>query len=228
MFLMPPEVTVVPKRKLPVAKLAIVGVLLLGVAVLVLRGVDLRSLSDQGMALIREAGPWVFFTAMAFLPAIGAPLLAFTITAGEAFRAELGLGTVIALALTAIAINLAFGYWLARQALRPLLVRLLERYGYAVPRVTPENAVSVTLLVRLTPGPPYALQAWILGCAEVPFRIFMLVSWLAVLPWAVGPIVLGEGLFKGNFKAVGIGLGLIVAAAVGVNLLRKKYARRES
>lgn len=224
---MPPEVPA-SKRKLPVVKLALAGLVLGAIAVLVLRGLDLRGLVADGMAVIRDAGPWAFFSAMTILPAFGVPMLAFTIPAGEAFRAELGLGTVIALALTCIALNLAFGYWLARHALRPLLGRLLERYGYTVPRVTPENALSVALVVRLTPGPPYALQAWILGCAEVPFRMYMVVSWFAVLPYAVAGIVLGEGLFKGNFKMAAAGLGLLVVAGIGVNWLRKKYTRRES
>lgn len=224
---MSPEVPA-SKRKLPVVKLAIVGVVLAIAGILVLRGLDLRGLADSGMAMIRDAGPWAFFSAMTILPAVGVPMLAFTVPAGEAFRAQLGLGTVIALALGCIALNLAFSYWVSRYALRPLLARLLDRYGHAVPRVTPENALSITLLVRLTPGPPYAMQAWILGCAEVPFRLYMIISWLAVLPYAVAGIILGQGLFQGNFKVALTGLGVLVAAGVGVNLLRKKYARRES
>lgn len=216
------------KRKLPIVKLAIVALVLGGVGVLVLRGMDVRAVIDSAMALVRESGPWAFFTAMTLLPAFGVPMLAFTVPAGEAFRAQLGIGVVIALSLTAIAVNLAFGYWLARHALRPLLSRLLERYGCTVPRVTRENALSVALLVRLTPGPPYALQAWILGCAEVPFRLYMIVSWLAVLPYALAGIILGEGLFKGNFTVAGAGFGLLVAVGIGLNWLRKKFARRES
>jgi uncharacterized membrane protein YdjX (TVP38/TMEM64 family) len=224
---MPPEVPA-SKRKLPVVKLALLGLVLAVAGLLVLRGLDIRGLADSGMAVIRDAGPWAFFSAMTIVPAFGVPMLAFTVPAGEAFRAQLGLGPVIALALTCIALNLAFGYWVSRYALRPLLGRLIERYGYTVPRVTPENALNVTLLVRLTPGPPYAMQAWLLGCAEVPFRLYMIVSWLAVLPYALAGIILGEGLFKGNFKLAAAGLGLLVAVGVGVNWLRRKYTRRET
>jgi uncharacterized membrane protein YdjX (TVP38/TMEM64 family) len=223
-------VTPVPKRKLPVAKLVIVFVVLAVVGVAILRGVGLtrfKELLEQLIAVIRDMGPWVFFTAMAILPAFGLPMLAFTIPAGEAFRAQLGLGGVIALALTCIAINLAFTYWIARYALRPVLMRLLTRYGYSVPRITPDNALSVLLLVRLTPGPPYAFQGWLLGCGEAPFRLYMIVSWLAVLPYAIAGIILGEGIFKGNFKAVVGGIGLIVVAAIAVQWVRKKYSRRE-
>jgi uncharacterized membrane protein YdjX (TVP38/TMEM64 family) len=218
-----------PQRKLPLVKLSIVGVVLLVGAVLVLRGVDVRAMAEQGMDMIRAAGPAAFFIAMATLPAFGMPMIAFTVPAGEAFAKQLGMPTVIALAMLAIGINLAFGYWVARYALRPALLGVLKRYGYSVPRVTPENALSVTLLVRLTPGPPYALQGWILGCAEVPFRMYMIVAWLGIMPYAIAGIVLGKGMFEGNFKAVLGGLMLLVAAGVGVHWFRKKYlGKRES
>lgn len=216
------------RRKLPVFKLAVAAVVLVAIAVLMLRGVDFRMLIARGMGAIRDAGPWAFFAAMTILPAFGVPMMAFTIPAGEAFGERLGLGVVIGISLVAIAINLALGYWVARYAFRPLLSRLLTRYGYGVPRVTAENALNVTLLVRLTPGPPYALQACILGVAEAPFRMYMIVSWLAVLPWALGAIILGQGLFKGNFKIALLGLGVLIAAAVAVQWVRKKYFRREN
>jgi uncharacterized membrane protein YdjX (TVP38/TMEM64 family) len=137
------------------------------------------------------------------------------------------MGGVLAATLVAIAVNIALTYWLARRAVRPMLERLLKRYGYSVPRVTSDNALSVALLVRLTPGPPFFLQSYILGLAEVPFRLYMLVSWLCVLPWAVGAVVLGRGIFDGNFKVVAMGLGVIVATVAAVQLIRRKLAKRE-
>ncbi|MBC7369370.1 MAG: VTT domain-containing protein [Undibacterium sp.] len=214
------------KKKLPWLKLAVLAVVLLGGAALLLRGAHPRELVDQGMALIRAAGPGVFFAAMLILPALGAPMLGFTIPAGEAFAPQLTLGGVIAVALVVIALNLALTYWLARYALRPLLTKLVTRYGYNVPRVTPANALVVTLLVRLTPGPPLFVQGYLLGLAEVPFKLYMIVSWLCVLPWSVGAIIMGRGILNGNFKVAATGSGVLVVAAVVVQLVRKKYATR--
>lgn len=216
------------KRKLPVVQLAILAVAALVVAVLVLRGIDLRGWIERGISLIRDFGAGIFFLAMAILPAVGVPLLAFTIPAGEAFEPQLGLWGVIGASLVAIAINLALGYWISRYALRPLLAGLIKRYGYSVPRLTPENALTVTLLVRLTPGPPYAAQACLLGLAEVPFRLYMVVSWLCVLPWAIGGIVLGKGLFSGKFGLAATGLGVLVAAVIAVQWIRRRYAARKT
>lgn len=220
-----------PGKKLPLLKLALAGgvlAIVLGVAVYVIGWAQIKAWIDALMALIRAAGPALFFSAMVVLPAFGVPMIAFTVPAGEAFGGQLGMPAVIALALGAIALNLAFGYWIARYALRPVLLGLLRRYGYSIPSVTPENALMVTLLVRLTPGPPYAMQAWILGCAEVPFKMYMIVAWLAVLPYAVAGIVLGKGLFAGNVGAVLSGLALLVAAGVAVHWIRRKVSRRET
>jgi len=215
------------KRKLPVLPLAALLLVLAVAAVLVFRGVDVRGLLDRGIALIRNLGPGGFFVAMTVLPAFGMPMLAFTMTAGEAFGPQLGLGGVIAISLVAVAVNLALGYWVARYALRPLLVRLITYYGYKVPTITRENAVTVTLLVRLTPGPPYALQACLLGLAEVPFRIYLLISWLAMVPISIGAIVLGKGILGGKFGMAATGLGVLVAAAVAIQLIRRNLARRK-
>jgi uncharacterized membrane protein YdjX (TVP38/TMEM64 family) len=214
------------KRKLPIVPLALAAAAGAVGAFLLLRGVNYKAAEEQGIAIIRSVGPWVFFAACAVLPAFAAPLSIFTITAGEVFAPLMTLGGVIAATMLAIAVNLALTYWLARYALRPLLSRIAERYGYKIPRVTKENALSVAIAIRLTPGPPFFMQGYLLGLAEVPFRIFMVVSWICILPWAVGAIVLGKGIFNGNFKLALWGMGLIVVAAVVVQAVRKRYAAR--
>jgi uncharacterized membrane protein YdjX (TVP38/TMEM64 family) len=215
------------KRKLPLVKLAIAAVLLGVAALFLLRGVDWRGPIERGMAEIRERGPWVYFAAMTVLPAFGAPLAAFTIPAGEAFAGQMGMVGVVAATLFAIALNLALAYWLARYAMRPVLTRLVECFGYAVPRVTPKNALNVLLVVRLTPGVPYPVQCFVLGIAEMPFRLYMIGSWLAILPWALGAVILGKGLFNGNYGVAAIGVGVLVLTITAVQIVRRRYFRHE-
>ena len=52
-------------------------------------------------------------------------------------------------------------------------------------------------------------------------------SWLCVLPWAVGAVVLGQGVLNGNFKRASLGLAVLVAAVIAVQVLRRKYLKRE-
>lgn len=220
-----------PKKKLPIVKLGIASVALLIGAVLLLRGVGLAQMLewfDAFVALIRDMGPWVFFTAMALLPAAGAPLSAFNLVAGEAFAPRLTMPGVILIVSIVIAINLTLTYWLARYALRPLLTKLVARYGYTVPRITAENALMVTLLVRLTPGPPFFFQSYLLGLAEVPFRLYLLVSWLAVLPLSLAVVMLGPAAREGSLGKIVAVLGLMVLVVVAVQILRRRVAKRET
>jgi uncharacterized membrane protein YdjX (TVP38/TMEM64 family) len=222
---MPPEESR-PKRKLPILGLTLAGLVALVAAYLLLKGVDLVALGGRAMGILRTLGPWAFFAAAAVLPACGAPLTAFTVLAGEVFAPLMTLMGVIAAMILALVANLALTYWLARFALRPVLAKLAERYGYKVPRVTKANALSVTLVFRLTPGIPFFLQSYILGLAEIPFGLYMLVSSLCISPMAVGTIVLGKGIFNGNFRMVGIGTFVLLVATLLVHWLRKRYAPR--
>ena len=214
------------KRKLPIVPLVIVAVAGAATAIFILRGMDYRAAEENGLRIIRSVGPWAFFAGCAILPAFAVPLSIFTITAGEVFAPTMTLGGVIAACLFAIAVNLALTYWLARYALRPLLSRIAGHYGYKIPRVTSANARSVALTIRLTPGPPFFMQNYLLGLAEVPFLTYLVVSWVCTLPWAIGAIVIGKGIFNGNFSLALYGMGLIVVATVIVQAIRKRNATR--
>lgn len=213
-------------RKVPVLKLLIVAVALGVGAVLVLRGFDLRGAIDATMAFIRNCGAAVFFTAMAVLPAVGMPMALFALAAGEAFASQISMPGVIVATMVSLAVSIALGYWLARYALRPLLLKLLARFGYSIPTVDRSNALSLVLFFRLTPGTPFCVQNFILGIAGVPFKLYFIASWLAALPYIIATVVLGKGILEGNFRKVGVGIGAVVAAVILVQWLRRRYVRR--
>jgi uncharacterized membrane protein YdjX (TVP38/TMEM64 family) len=217
-----------PRRKLPLVPLGAALVLCAALAFLLLRGLHFHELADRAVAMVRSAGPWAFFSSAAVLPAVGAPLTAFTIVAGELFAPTMTMPGVIAAMFAAIAVNLALTYWLARIALRPLLSRLLGRYGYSVPRVTKSNALTVILALRLTPGTPFAVQSYILGLAEAPFGTYFLASWLCQIPWHAGCIIMGKGILNGNFKSALAGFGILVVATVLIGQLRKWQVQRSA
>src|SRR5690606_17746202 len=143
--------------------------LLLGVVALLAVGYDMKSLIQQGLQLLREGGPVPFFLAMALLPAAGAPLSFFCLTAGSVFGTQLGMFVVMLLSLTAITVNIALSFLLANRALRPPLQFLLTRLGYQLPQVQSGNATDLIVLLRVTPGVPFVVQNYLLGLAGVPF-----------------------------------------------------------
>ncbi len=209
-------------------KLAIMGVALLGVVVLLLQGVDLKALFARGIDFIRSLGPATFFTAMAVLPAFGCPLTAFTLSAGPVFGAQLGMPLVVVLSLVSIAVNLAFAYWLSRYALRPLAERLLKWLGYTLPQVAKEDQLGLIVLVRVTPGPPYPLQNFVLGLTAMPFGLYMALSWVFVSAYSLAFIFFGDALMHGRGKMAFLAVSLFIAFSVGVKFLRRHYQRRQA
>jgi uncharacterized membrane protein YdjX (TVP38/TMEM64 family) len=178
-----------------------------------------RTAVDEALAWVRAAGPFAFFGAMALVPA---PLAWFTLPAGEAFAPMLGLPGVVAAALAAVAVQIAWCYAAARHVFRPKLRDWLERRGHRVPEVSRENAWAVVLLVRLVPGPPLPLQCALLGLARVPFGIYFVASWLITVPWVVGGVVLGRGALGGRVGLIVAGAGVLGAAAAAAWLARRR------
>ena len=85
------------------------------------------------------------------------------------FGERLGMGEGVgASSLAAVTVNLLLTYWLARRALRPWLARLLPRLGYALPQVAAADMTDLIVILRVTPGPPFFVQNYLLGLADRP------------------------------------------------------------
>jgi len=226
-FVLMPEASPASKKGLLI-KIGVLGLAVLVVGVLLLRGVNLKALLVQVMAIIGDAGPWVFFTGVALLPACGFPLMAFTLTAGPAFGAQLGLGGVLAAYGAAVGINLTLTYWLASYALRPWVERLVARAGYKIPHIEEKEHLEVTLLLRITPGPPFFLQSYLLGLGRVAFLPYLWVSWMVAMAYAVGAIFFGKAIVEGRAGLTVMGVSLLIAAMLIIHLLRRHYGKRRA
>jgi uncharacterized membrane protein YdjX (TVP38/TMEM64 family) len=179
-----------------------------------LRQVEVTDLTDR----IRALGPWVFFGALAVLPAFGFPVTPFYLVAGKSF----GLPLALFGSFTAVAINLALSYGLARSVLHPAVVWLVERTGRTVPQVRPEDRWMLGLLMRVTPGPPFFVQSYALALGGLPFGVYMAVS--VAVSWLLGGavVVFGETLLSGNAGKLVIGICAVIAAVVIVRLVRRR------
>lgn len=215
------------KRRKLLLKLGVVAILAAIVVALLLRGVDVRALIASLLAATREMGPWAFFGGMALLPAVGFPVMAFALTAGPAFGPQLGLPGVLLASAGAVIVNILLTYWLARYAIRPVLMRWLARLGYSIPVVEKEDQTELTILVRITPGPPFFVQSYLLGLAQIPFRTYLLPSFIFPMVNISGVIIFGDALAQGKLKWAVLGLSLVVAAALVVHVLRRHYAKRK-
>lgn len=213
-----------PNRAL-LLKVAIIAVVLLVGAVLLALGLDLKGLVAQGLDLIRSAGPVAFFVAMILLPAVGAPISAFLITAGPVFGPQFGLGWVIAFCLLALTANMALTYFLASRAMRPLVEKLLTKLGYRLPQADANDATDLIILLRVI-GLPFPVQNYLLGLAGLPFGKYMIVSCLVSWPMNVAMIFFGDALLHGKGKLALLGFCLLLALMAVTQLLRKHHGKK--
>ncbi len=201
-------------------------VALVVILVLVEHKAGLIQAVDTVVLDLREAGPGAFFVAMALLPAVGFPLMAFTLAAGPVFGPTLGAGWVIAWSLTAVVFNLLLTYWLANRALRPLVHRLLAYFESRLPESPAGGAWQLTLIVRLTPGPPFWVQSYLLGLIRVPLVPYLVVSTSVIAGYIIALVFGGEAIAKGSGRLAFAAVGILVVSVVTLQLLRKRTARR--
>ncbi|MBM3842556.1 MAG: VTT domain-containing protein [Verrucomicrobia bacterium] len=229
-----PEPAPVPSpirpRWLPALVVAVVlGGVLVAVGLYFLGGARLVSEARQAwataFAALGAAGPVAFFGAMAVLPLFGFPISPFSLAAGPLFGASLGTPLVLVCGIAAIATNLTLAYWLARRALRPLLARLVARLGYRLPAAAGEDATGLIILVRVTPGPPFFVQNYLLGLADVPFGRYL--GWSALVQGAFGTAVMlfGDALAQGSGRIAFLALGLLAGLVVATRLVRRHLSR---
>lgn len=219
-------------RKLPFAALAIAGVVGLLAFGVVIKLVGWQTALQEGRRIwdlvfttLAGAGPGVFFAAMALLPSAGVPMSPFALSAGPLFGAKLGTPVILVLGIVAITFNLVLTYWLARRWLRPLLTRLVARLGYKLPEVESGDATDLIILLRVTPGPPFFVQNYLLGLAEVPFGRYLVISCAVQWSFNVAFILFGDAISQGRGKMAVMAIGLLVALVVGTHLVRRHLGR---
>jgi uncharacterized membrane protein YdjX (TVP38/TMEM64 family) len=203
-------------------------VLALGGLAVLLLGPGVTDAINAVIAGLRVTGPVVFFVAMAFLPALGFPLLAFTLAAGPVFSPVLGTGGVIACSLAAVLANLLLTYWLSHRALRPLVSRLLARLDFHLPESAAGDAWQLTLIVRLMPGPPFWVQSYLLGLLRVPLVPYLMVSMLVLTGYIVALITGAEALASGNGRLAFAAVGVLAITVAGLQLWRHRTARHQA
>lgn len=214
-----------PWTKKQLGLVTIASVLVAALAIMVFK-TGLIEVLDAVILRLREAGPLVFFVAMALLPAVGFPLMAFTLAAGPVFGPVLGAGWVIVWSLTAVIVNLLLTYWLASRALRPLVSRLLAYFEFRLPEFPAGSAWQLTLIVRLTPGLPFWVQSYLLGMIRVPLAPYLALSTLVVTGYVIALVFGGEAIASGNGRLAFVAVGVLVASIAILQVLRQRTLRR--
>jgi len=185
---------------------------------------------------VQGIGPWgaVLFAAI-YVPAAVLFVPGSLLTLGAGFVFGLAKGTVIvsigstagAAAAFLVARSLAHDWVTRRVARRPMLA--------AIGRAVETEGFKIVLLTRLSPVFPFNLLNYAYGLTSVPFRTYVLASWIGMLPGTIMYVYLGSAanslatLLSGEApqsagRQILFVLGL--AATVAVTIIVTRRARR--
>ncbi len=177
-------------------------------------------LLDLGHIFLKE-NPWFLFVVLATLPGLGFPSSASLVLFGVVVAPHYGMPAAVALAIAAQSLCSIWTYGLAAGPLKRLLRRylLLER---ALPKMSEHDAVRLGLILRLTPGIPYALQNIILGSIGMRFRDYLLVSIPTTSLWTVCFVMTGGAIFKGQLGWAITGTVILIVVILATRMWSRK------
>jgi uncharacterized membrane protein YdjX (TVP38/TMEM64 family) len=185
---------------------------------------------------VQSAGPWgALLFGLAYIPAAVLFVPASVLTLGAGFVFGVARGTVIvSLGSTAGA---AAAFIVARTIGRAWIMRRVAGYPglNAIGAAVEREAFKVVLLTRLSPLFPFNLLNYAFGLSSVPFKTYVLGSWIGMLPGTIMYIYLGSAaqnlaaLLSGNLRRTAgqqamFAIGL--AATVAVTTIVTRTARR--
>lgn len=159
--------------------------------------------------------------AMTFLPLAGFPVSPLWVLGGVRFGPVWG----SLIALVTLAINVSLAHCLASRWLHPFIQRWLSRRGSPAPVLSSKDETKFILLVRITPGIPLVVQNYLLGCAKVNFRNYLLISLLVQSFYIIGFTTFGDALTQTKAWKLILGLCLLLSASLATHFIRK-WVRR--
>jgi uncharacterized membrane protein YdjX (TVP38/TMEM64 family) len=148
------------------------------------------------------------------LPLIGFPVSLLWGAAGALYGPGMGL----AIAATGLAGNLHLGYLIGDRIGRS---RYAGRFWERVPRareLVDSNQIDLAIALRSLPGIPLFLQNYVLGATGMPYRAYMITSFVMQSVYMVLFVLLGVALAELNWQMAALLVVALVAAAV---ILRK-------
>ena len=215
-----------PNRRLQ-RKLALLLVLAVFLSIVVfifwknrLITVYLSALLYAGHSFLEE-NPWALIAVMATLPGLGFPSSPVLLLFGVVVAPQYGMPAALALAIAAQSLCSIWTYALAAGPLKWLLLRYVLRER-VLPEMCEGNAVRLGLILRLTPGIPYALQNIVLGISGIRFRDYLLVSIPTTSLWTAGFVITGGAIFKGQLGWAITGLVILFVVVLATQMWSRK------
>ncbi|MGB0744043.1 MAG: VTT domain-containing protein [Opitutales bacterium] len=179
-----------------------------------------RGLLEQGRAFL-EAHPWALLAAVATLPGIGFPISPLLFLFGVVLAPRYGMPAACALGILAQSFCTTWTYLLASGPLREVLRKFVSQRR-ELPEITDGNAIRLGLVLRITPGIPYALQNIVLGIVGMRLKPYLIVSMPITALWTMGFIVTGGAIFEGQVGLAITGVLLLIVLVLITKMLQSR------
>jgi uncharacterized membrane protein YdjX (TVP38/TMEM64 family) len=171
-------------------------------------------------------GPFIFAGIYALATVAAIPGSALTIAAGALFGSVIGTITVIFGATTGAALCFLIARYFARDAVAASLAKN-EKF-LKLDKLTEKNGAIIVAITRLVPIFPFNLLNYGFGLTGVPFRTYMLWSFLCMLPgtilYVVGTDAVTTAIEEGRIPWVLVGVVLLI---IGLLTVIVKQARKK-
>lgn len=184
------------------------------------------NLLAQGRGFL-EANPWALIATLATLPGLGFPISPVLILFGIVLAPRYGIPATLALAIGAQGLCTTWTYALAAGPLRSLLTRYVLRHR-ELPDMSDGNTLRLGLIMRLTPGIPYALQNIVLGILGMRLRPYLLVSIPTTSIWTAGFVITGGAIFKGQVGWAITGMVVLIVLVLATRMWSRKNSKNVS
>jgi len=206
-----------------VAALVIVGLC----ALLYFRyGTQLPPLGELRIRLLeflQSIPPPLYFMAFAILPAFGAPLTLFYLTAMPVLG-QIHPVVGIFWAWLALTINMILSYWMAKGILHPVIEWMLQYRHLKIPKIRPENEIQIVLAIRLSPL-PFPVQNYLLALGHARWRSYLGLSLPIQGSIGIAMMFLGESILHGKVGYVLLAVFAILVITLLIKALRKRLNR---
>lgn len=184
-----------------------------------------KGLFEQALNYLK-AHPWALLAAVATLPGLGFPISPLLLLVGIALVPRYGMPMTCALGILAQSFCTIWTYLLSSGPLRGLLRRIVSRRR-ELPQLNDSNALRLGLILRITPGIPYALQNIVLGIVGMRLKPYLIVSLPTSALWTIGFIVTGGAIFEGRTGLAIAGVLLLIVLVILTKMLQRKTLKND-
>jgi uncharacterized membrane protein YdjX (TVP38/TMEM64 family) len=180
----------------------------------------LESLRAAAYAFLGTIPPLLYFAALVILPAAGAPLTVFYLTALPVLGSH---STAVGLSLVwlALLLNMVLAHLLSRGLFHPLITWAIRHRGLSIPQIQPTSEWQIVLAVRLSPI-PFALQNYLLALGRARWSTYLWASLPIQAGIGTAVMLLGESILSGGLGFILVAVSLLLALQVIANRLRSR------